>query len=385
MNINRFFLIKTICFICIFYFSFNSTSYAIDNADCLTCHADEELYRTSEKSVNESHMREILYVDEVKFNNSVHNINGVTCVDCHADIASLDYNENVPHAKKLQPVLCTTCHAEEGDAFMHGVHMKARRKGITMSCSACHDYHYVTLLAGESVAERENGFCLRCHKPFQSHDWLPQKKAHLAFIECTVCHAPDAGHHVHLKFYDLVTNTFLSGNDVLKILGIGYDDFMPQVDQNKDGIINNDEIETLFLRLRQKNVHIIFHAELVEEMQPLVHHVVKEGATNDCQECHSPDSPYFKAVTIVLTKEDGTVDHYPVERAVLQGYHTSHFSALGGTRVRFLDKIGLAMILGGILVVLAHLSVRIVTIPARRHTKEGHKKTTTGNKEISGS
>ncbi len=383
MNINRFFLLKIICFVSIYYLSFNSMSYAMDNSECLGCHADKELCRTSEKSVHESHMREILYVDEIKFNNSVHHINGVSCVDCHADITSLNYNENTPHAKKLQPVLCTTCHAEEGEAFIHSVHMKARSKGITMSCYACHDYHYVTLLAGESVAERENGFCLRCHKPFQSHDWLPQKKAHLAFIECTVCHAPAAAHHVHLKFYDLVANAFLSGNDVLRILGIGYNDFLPQTDKNKDGIINNDEIETLFLRLRQKNVHIMFHAELVKEMQPLVHQVLKEGAIKDCQECHAPDSPFFKAVTILLTKEDGTVDHYQVERSVLEGYHTSHFSALGGTRVRLLDKIGLAMIVGGMVVVLLHLSARLITIPVRRHAMAGRKKTQMGNKEKS--
>ena len=48
----------------------------------------------------------------------------------------------------------------------------------------------------------------------------------------------------------------------------------------------------------------------------------------------------------------------------------SSFSALGGTRVKFLDKIGLLVILGGICGAGGHLFIRLVTAPLRRRNKE---------------
>ena len=63
-------------------------------------------------------------------------------------------------------------------------------------------------------------------------------------------------------------------------------------------------------------------------------------------------------------------DQHRVERRVLESYYVNHFYAIGGTRVRLLDKIGLALIVGGLSVVSGHLFVRIVTAPARRRRKE---------------
>ena len=56
-------------------------------------------------------------------------------------------------------------------------------------------------------------------------------------------------------------------------------------------------------------------------------------------------------------------------RDVLETYYVSHFYALGGTRVRVLDKIGFALLAAGAGVVVAHLTARIATIPLRRKKK----------------
>ncbi len=77
---------------------------------------------------------------------------------------------------------------------------------------------------------------------------------------------------------------------------------------------------------------------------------------------------------ISLNKEDGTTQHHMVTREVLSTYHMNHFYALGGTRVRILDQIGLAMIAAGLGVVVCHLTARIVTAPARRRRKEKESK-----------
>ena len=341
----------------------------IENSECFACHSDETLARSKTAEMNHSRMSEQLFIDETKFNHSIHHNNGIGCIDCHSDITKLDYNEEVPHNRQLELVNCSMCHEEESTAFKNSVHMKIRGKGITMNCNACHGYHYVTRQESMSVAERTNNSCTKCHNPYQSHEWLPQKKEHFSFVECVVCHVPEAPRYIRLSFFDLVTNKFYTGQETLKILGIDKTEFMHMLDTNKDGIINVGEFENLELILRQKNVHAIFHAELVAEMHPSVHQVNKGTAEKDCKTCHSANSPYFSAVTLVLPKDDGSADHFQVDRAVLESFSLRHFYALGGTRIKLLDKIGFLLVAGGLCAVAAHLSIRIATIPLRRKNR----------------
>jgi len=339
----------------------------IDNAECMECHSDKTL--TREKSEG---MKEDLYVDEFRFNYSVHNVNGVGCVNCHSDIGELDYDSEIPHGVSL-PVNCDNCHKNEGEAYQNSVHKKAGGKGITIPCYACHGYHFISHLEADSVEDRENGFCLKCHNPDKFHDWLPQKEAHFAFVECTVCHAPNAPRHVALRFFDLVQGKFLSGGELLKGLNTDYDQFMALVDQDKDNILSVDEIEDMTLLLRQKDIRGTFHGEIRVDIVPTVHHVNRGKANRECEQCHNPNSPFFEDVQICLNKEDGTIDHHQVERNVLESYYVNHFYALSGTRVRLLDKIGLALVAGGVSVVIAHLTVRIATAPVRRRRREKKK------------
>ncbi|MBU0484388.1 MAG: cytochrome c family protein [Proteobacteria bacterium] len=359
-------------------------SFALENSQCMECHGDQSLARSGTEDINQSYINIDLFVDEERFNHSVHHTNEITCVDCHADITELipqghksrtsrqaaqlgfNFDNEVPHKADLAPVICTSCHEEQGSAFISSSHMKARRKGIVMNCYACHDYHYVEHLEAASVAKRGSTFCLRCHNPYQSHDWLSQKAAHFDSVECSVCHAPQAKRHIHLNFYDLVTTKSLSGDEILNILAISEAEFMSRMDKNTDGRINTDEFDDLILMLRQKTVYPIVHAELVVEPGPAVHSVTKEGAIRECTQCHAPNSPFFSAVTIALSRTNGMVDHFEVDRAILEGYHTRHFSALGGTRIKLLDKIGLLMLVGAVAGIFTHLFARVVTIPIRR-------------------
>lgn len=359
-----------ILFLSLLCFADVSNGLALENSQCMECHGDEELYRSGAEDINKSYMSMQLFVDEERFNQSVHHANEIACVDCHADIEELNFDEDVPHKVDLAPANCTSCHEEQGRAFINSSHMRARRKGIVMNCYACHDYHYVRHLEAASVTERGNTFCLRCHNPYQSHEWLPQRAAHFDSVECSVCHAPQTKRHIHLSFYDLVTNKSMSGDEVLIILSISEDEFMAKMDKNNDGSINSNEFDDLVLMLRQKTVRPIVHAELVVEPEPLVHSVTREESIRECTQCHAPDSPFFSSVTIALSKSDGTVDHFEVDRAILEGYHTSHFSALGGTRIKLLDKIGLLMVAGAAAGVSVHLFARVVTIPVRRKREE---------------
>ena len=342
-----------------------STAYAIENDECMECHSDDSLERNESEG-----MKEDLYIDYTNFKYSVHNVNGVTCVDCHSDIEELNWDNEVPHPTSLAMVDCDGCHEEQGEAYLNSVHKRASGKGITIPCYACHGYHYVTHLEADSVYERENKFCLKCHNPDNFHEWLPQKDTHFAFVECAVCHAPDSPRYVSLRFYDLITNKFLSAQELLTALDATYDDFMDKVDENGDGIINLNELEDMVLILKQKDIRGTFHGELVVELLPSVHHVNRGGANRDCEQCHNPQSPFFEEVYISLNKEDRTGDRHKVERRVLESYYVNHFYAISGTRVRYLDKIGLILIAGGLGVVGAHLLARIFTAPIRSKRKE---------------
>ncbi len=349
------------------------TLWAVENSECFDCHSDESLTKESTSNILQVEITESLYVDEEKFNHSIHNLNDITCVDCHSDIEELNYDEEVPHAIYLQAVVCASCHEESGEEFKSSVHMEMRNKGITMTCYACHGYHYVHQIEGASVAERTNSVCLKCHNPYQYHEWLPAGDSHFAFVECVVCHAPDVPRHINLRFFDLVTNKFYNGDDLLKILGIDYDEFMPTFDKNKDEIINSGEFDDLVLMLKHKKIRTIFHAELVADVDSIAHQIHRGSAQKTCGNCHAADSPYFNAVSILLTMDDGTVERYNVERSVLESYHVNHFYLLGGTRIKLLDKLGLLIIVGGVCGAFGHLSVRLLTRPIRRRREENDK------------
>ncbi|WP_028583152.1 hypothetical protein [Desulfogranum mediterraneum] len=343
-----------------------SWAWGVENAECLECHSDESLTKESTDNILNTEITESLYVDEESFNHSIHNDNGIACVDCHADIEELNWDEELPHAATLESVCCCSCHEESAEEFKDSVHMEIRKKGVTMTCYACHGYHDVKPMEAALVSERANSVCLKCHNPAHTHDWLPAADSHFAFVECVVCHAPEVPRTINLRFYDLVTNQFLSGDQLLDTLGIEYDAFMTTVDTNGNQQIDTDEFDDLILMLKQKDVHAALRAELVAEINPLAHNIRSGSAQKDCGNCHAADSPYFNTVSILLTNADGSIERCTIDRSVLQSYYVNHFYLLGGTRVKLLDKIGLLILAGGACGAGLHLLGRILTSPIRR-------------------
>ena len=342
---------------------------AVENRVCLECHSDKSVTKVSTDNMLQMDMtKSSLHIDEEAFKHSVHNMNGVMCVDCHV-IKKPYWDENFPHASPLQPVHCARCHKEAAVEFEESVHMAMRTKGITMKCYACHGYHNVKKMASASVPERMDFICLKCHNPDQTHDWLPSKKSHFANVDCVVCHSPGAPRHTHLKFYDLATNTYFQTDSLMEKIGVKSEGFMTTVDTDKDGCINQGEFDDLMLRLKLKNIRTVIHAELVAAIDATAHRIINGGAQKECGKCHSSNSSYFRDVNIVFSDPDGEIIHHKVDRAVLESYYVSHFYLLGGTRIKFLDKIGLVIVGCSACIVLGHLSVRIFTIPWRRKNK----------------
>ena len=71
------------------------------------------------------------------FRSSVHR--DIECTDCHSDVDAAD----LPHAEKLKPVYCGTCHDDEQLDFDASIHGQAfnRHAPYAPSCKACHGVH----------------------------------------------------------------------------------------------------------------------------------------------------------------------------------------------------------------------------------------------------
>ena len=102
------------------------------NDDCLGCHGEPSLTRANGKPVN---------VPPEAFAASVHGQGGVACVDCHADLAT---TTEFPHANKVAPVRCATCHDKAVADYDTSVHAEARRASagsVAATCIDCHGTH----------------------------------------------------------------------------------------------------------------------------------------------------------------------------------------------------------------------------------------------------
>jgi hypothetical protein len=109
--------------------------------DCLACHEDPK---------------------QAQLKDSIHGQAGLACTDCHADLAGAE----LPHAEKLQPAACASCHEDAGKAWAASVHAERAGERALATCAECHGGHDVR--PASDRASRSNHFnvsatCTRCH------------------------------------------------------------------------------------------------------------------------------------------------------------------------------------------------------------------------------
>jgi len=122
---------------------------------CLMCHADKDAKNAAGKSIA---------VDGAKLASSVHGELKLECTNCHADASA----DKIPHADKLKPVDCATCHGKEAKEYAGTVHGTARKGGSTLAanCTDCHGTHDIA--RSKDPASRTNhanveAMCSTCH------------------------------------------------------------------------------------------------------------------------------------------------------------------------------------------------------------------------------
>jgi formate dehydrogenase gamma subunit len=152
---------------------------AQSSEDCLACHSQPGL------AMNKKGQEIQLTVSKSVLQQSVHG--SLSCVDCHQGFNPAE----MPHAKKITPVKCQTCHDVTGyDNSIHGVALAAE------GCKACHGTHNILVPANpDSKVNRAHvaGTCAKCHK--EEDDHYARSKHGLAMAEgskgapsCLDCH-----------------------------------------------------------------------------------------------------------------------------------------------------------------------------------------------------
>lgn len=141
----------------------NSPARASTAEECLGCHSDASL------SMQKKGRTVSLHVDGAAFGNSVHA--DLDCTDCHAGFKP----DQMPHAKRIAPVNCLSCHADTASA--HKFHTAMSRAsgtdgGPSVSCKGCHGTHEVaspkepgTKFSRDKLAEG----CGGCHGEIARH------------------------------------------------------------------------------------------------------------------------------------------------------------------------------------------------------------------------
>lgn len=138
---------------------------ALENSDCLGCHADRELEAETERGKKLD-----LWVPEDVLKGSVHE--ALSCTDCHTGAKSF---EEVPHGDKALQKNCRSCHEDVYDVyFKDDVHGNAFKSGNPRapSCYHCHGGHRITPLASpESRMSKSNqpDTCGNCHGSEESN------------------------------------------------------------------------------------------------------------------------------------------------------------------------------------------------------------------------
>lgn len=187
----------------------------LKNSDCLECHADKTLSKTSAAGKEIS-----LFVDAAKLTGSAHGTN--SCASCHADLTDAHPDDNV--AAKL--VNCQQCHARQTASYGASVHGRAVQAGdanapacrdchdsheivppispasplhVTKqaaTCGACHDTEaadYASSVHGKALAAgvRDAPTCTDCHSEHKIESLATGSSRHISEDVCSRCHASE--------------------------------------------------------------------------------------------------------------------------------------------------------------------------------------------------
>ncbi len=321
---------------------------------------------------------------------TVHGQSGVECIDCHADLTILREGEEF-RVKQMETPVCERCHETVMAEYRDSLHYKVSEE----ICFGCHDPHSSVTFRDLDVEQRK-AICTKCHDQERGHDWLPQKETHFKYLECAMCHAPQAekGIVFYLQMVDrkgVVKR--LEYGEIATLLGMEKPDLVKLLDGDGNGFLENREV-LFFLRSMQQRSQgekIEFGVRVLV-MKPSHNYTDKGTKAKDCSLCHSSRAEFYaKLIMEIPEPPGGGIRTLPLDKSILVGIHaipvTSDFYLLGEGRIskrdiadliyvvrkigyKWLDVIGILFLLAGLSFVGLHGMLRIVTRGMRKRRRQ---------------
>jgi predicted CXXCH cytochrome family protein len=298
-------------------FAWTGVAFPIGNEACLKCHGNRDILKMSRaerlKMVIPSPGKQevkkgklTLYVDIERFHATVHR--ELQCVDCHTDIEAL------PHSQRTGMVNCAQCHEEIVAQYDKSKHAKVSHR----LCFECHNPHSTTSF--KELAQQERiGICLQCHAK-DGHQWLPQQKLHFQYLECTVCHSPEAvkGLFFYLTAVGKDGKRFNLPYPQLKDFTRGYNgDVAKAIDHNGNGVIEVPEINRFIAKLKEQGIQSPRLEEKVLVLQPYHNFTNEVKQIKDCTMCHVSTAPFYSQVMLRVPEKTGEMRTVKMDKAII--------------------------------------------------------------------
>jgi len=307
----------TVSLVSLSLFVWTGVTFPLDNETCLECHGTPDILALSKEErlemvIPTPKKEEIrkgkltLFVNYGKFRSTVHR--ELQCVDCHTDI------EDIPHPQRLGPVDCAQCHEEIVDHYDKSKHAKVSNR----LCFECHNPHATTSFRKLSQKERM-GICLQCHDK-NGHRWLPQQKLHFQYLECTVCHSPEAvkGLFFHLTAQGKDGKRFSLDYRELERFTRGYNgDVAKAIDRNGNGIVEVHEINRFIAKLKEQGVQSPQLEEKVLVLRPYHNFTDQIKQIKDCTMCHVSTAPFYSQVMLRVPAKGGEMVTVKMDKAII--------------------------------------------------------------------
>ncbi|GAB7026570.1 cytochrome c3 family protein [Geotalea toluenoxydans] len=332
-------------------FSYGSTDGKSGN--CLVCHENS-------KTIGARYV-----IDHEQYSHTSHARIG--CVACHDTVSPKHPADGI--ASKRSD--CSQCHGDTAGEYARSKH------AAKASCRDCHTPHRVS--APQEISGQEmNRMCAGCHNresmEARHATWLPQADLHLGMLPCVTCHTASENYLITLhvikrdgdnRYGEFRPATFPELNKLA-----GGKDIRSLVDTNGDTYISLAELR-LF---NEKQDQRLFRLQGVMVPEKVTHDFQTLDNRWDCTFCHASGPRAMQRSTLALPEKNGTFTRLDVEKgAVLEALgSTPDFYMTGATRNGTLDRIGLAIIAGGLVMPVGHGFLRFLTRKNRKERSHRH-------------
>ena len=293
------------------------------------------------------------------------------CSDCHG--AHAVGPKALADTMTGQP--CKKCHQDIFAAYQGSVHGVAKQNG-TGHAPICSDCHYAHDVKPAMASRSPKDLCMTCHPDVASvhTEWLPNTEAHFDAVACTACHVPEGyKRSVYLRATEGDKGMMMSDTVMRRILASG----KVVLAAAKGDHLEADELWRLYNdKSSGADVHLQGTVNLNDRRH--AHRLApKTEAVRQCEWCHSANAAFFQTVSMAVARADGSERLYDVDADALGSVYAmlplNQFYVLGGTRIRALDYIGAVMVLGGLMVPIAHGTLRMLTARLRRQRQHARK------------